>query len=382
MTPKDRVKKVLDHQAPDKLPIGFFAIDCDTIESVLGRSTFLRAKAKSQLAFWEGRRDEVIESWKVDFIEFYKKMDFIDIINLSPMTTAFAPPKDFVPEIPKKIDDTTFQFKDGRIFKYSEITKDLTLVQDSDGSGFNFQEFEEKDYNFSLEEKQPDESQFEVVNAILEAFKDDNKYIIGAGFNEGIFTPPNELEYYDHAEWVEKASIATLQRANTLDEYLFRPEYDGIMWGADFAHNAGPFISPEMFRKFLLPFITERVKNIKKFGLDVHKHACGNNWKLLDMFVQAGYDAYQSIQKSATMDLELLKEKYGDKLTLWSGPQVEMLVGGSKDDIKNEVQKTFEIAADGRGFIFSTSHSVAVGTKYENFMTMIEEFLKLNDRYF
>ena len=132
----------------------------------------------------------------------------------------------------------------------------------------------------------------------------------------------------------------------------------------------------------MLPFISERVKNIKKYKLDVHKHACGNNWKLLDMFVEAGYDAYQSIQESASMKLDLVKAKYGDKLTLWAGPQVETLVGGTKDDIKREVQKTFEIAADGKGFIFSTSHSVAVGTKYENFMTMIDEFLKLNDKYF
>ena len=249
MTSKERVKKVLDHKRPDKLPIGFFAIDCDTIESVIGRSTFLRAKAKSQLALWEGRRDEVIESWKTDFIEFYKKMDFIDIINLSPMTTAFAPPKDFIPEIPKKIDENTYQFKDGKVFKYSEITKDLTLVQNSEDMGFSFQEFEEKDYNFSWEEKEPDTSQFEVVNAILDAFKGDNKYIIGAGFQEGLFSPPNELEYYDHPEWVEKAAVACVQRANTIDEYLYRPEYDGIMWGADFAHNAGPFISPDMFQK-------------------------------------------------------------------------------------------------------------------------------------
>jgi len=77
-----------------------------------------------------------------------------------------------------------------------------------------------------------------------------------------------------------------------------------------------------------------------------------------------------------------VKELYGDKLTLWAGPQVETLTSGTTEDIKKEVRKFFEIAGDGSGFIFSTSHSVAVGTKYENFMTMLDEFKKLNDRYF
>lgn len=381
MTSRERVKKVLAHGEPDKLPIGFFAIDCDTVEKVLGHETYLRAKAKSQIAFWEGRRDEVVESWKNDLIELHKKLDIIDIINMSPMTTGYAPPKGYKPEAPKKIDDSTWEFKDGSILKYSAMTRDLTIARmSSDEMAFKI--CEEKDYNFVEEISEPDKSQFEVVDAVLEAFKDSGKYIIGAGFEEGIFTPPAEMEYYDHPEWVERACKATVKRANALDEYLYRKEYDGVMWGADFAFNSGPFISPEMFKKFLFPYIRTRVENVKKFGLDVHKHACGNNWKLMDMFVEMGYDAYQSIQESGGMDTRKVKELYGDKLTLWAGPQVETLTDGTTEDVRKEVRRFFEIAGNGAGFIFSTSHSVAVGTKYDNFMAMMDEFKKMNDKYF
>ncbi|HEY9187146.1 MAG TPA: uroporphyrinogen decarboxylase family protein [Ignavibacteria bacterium] len=381
MTSRERVKTVLSHKPPDKIPLGFFSIDCDTVEKILGHDTYLRAKAKSQIAFWEGKRDEVVESWKNDFIELYKKLDIIDIINLSPMTTAFAPPKNYKPEAPKKIDETTWELKDGTILKYSDLTKDLTIARKSNDE-MAFKTYEEKDYNFEEEIVPPDKSQFEVVDAILDAFKDDNKYIIGAGFDEGIFTPPADMEYYDHPEWVTKACKAALKRANAMDKYVYKKEYDGVMWGADFSYNSGPFISPQMFREFLFPYIKSRVENVKRYGLDVHKHACGNNWKLMDMFIEMGYDAYQSIQESAGMDTKKVKELYGDKLTLWAGPQVETLTSGTTEDIKKEVRKFFEIAGDGSGFIFSTSHSVAVGTKYENFMTMLDEFKKLNDRYF
>ncbi len=35
----------------------------------------------------------------------------------------------------------------------------------------------------------------------------------------------------------------------------------------------------------------------------------------------------------------------------------------------------------GGGFILGPSHSIAYGTKYENFMALLDEFVKLRDKY-
>jgi len=59
MDSKTRVKTALAHQLPDRIPFGEFAIDYDTVEKILGRETYVRAKAKSQIALWEGRRIRV-----------------------------------------------------------------------------------------------------------------------------------------------------------------------------------------------------------------------------------------------------------------------------------------------------------------------------------
>ncbi len=155
---------------------------------------------------------------------------------------------------------------------------------------------------------------------------------------------------------------------------MIRPGTDGVLWGTDFAATAGPFISPRMFRSFCLPSIKERVVAVKSHGLSVLKHACGNNWKLLDMFVEAGYDAYQSIQASASMDLGAVKAQYGDRIALWGGARVESLVSGTPDDVRRDVEVAMRVGAPGSGYIFGTTHSVAVGTKYDNFMAMLDEY--------
>jgi len=61
MNSKERGLTTLRFQQPDKVPCGDFAIDYATVERIVGQ-TYVRAKARCQIAFWEGRRDEVVQS--------------------------------------------------------------------------------------------------------------------------------------------------------------------------------------------------------------------------------------------------------------------------------------------------------------------------------
>ncbi len=379
MVGKERVSLVLEHKIPDRVPWGEYAIDYDTVEKILGHETYLRAKAKTQIAFWEGRRDEVAQSWREDLIELYRKLDFIDIINLAAMCTAILPPKDYIPEKPKRIDENTWEFEDGRIYKYSSVTGDITLVYDPQKWT---REFKLEDFKYE-EPLPPDESRFEVLDVVIKEFKDE-KFILGPDGGEVSLLLLGDMErglieYIENPEVVKRAIDVALYRANKLDKFYIREGQDGVMWGTDFASNKGPFISPRMFREFCLPAIKERVRNVKGFGMKVMKHACGNNTQLMDIFVEAGYDAYQSIQETAGMDLKWLKDKYGDKLVLWSGVNVENLVSGTPEDVKRDVKKAMEILKPDGGYIFGTSHTIAVGTKYDNFMAMVDEYLRLCD---
>ena len=83
MTGKERVKNAIARKPVDKIPLGFYVVDCDTVARVIGRKTFVRDKIGTVLALADGRRDEVAESLKKDSVEFYRKIDCADLIIYS-----------------------------------------------------------------------------------------------------------------------------------------------------------------------------------------------------------------------------------------------------------------------------------------------------------
>jgi len=117
MTGKERVRTALLGGVPDKVPFGANGIDYDTVERIIGHETYVRARGKCIIALWDGRRDEMVQSLVEDTITLFKKLPICDIIRGA--GAGPVPPKDYEYETPRQVDDVTWEFKDGRIFKWS-----------------------------------------------------------------------------------------------------------------------------------------------------------------------------------------------------------------------------------------------------------------------
>jgi hypothetical protein len=374
MNGKERILRTLARQPVDRVPIGIIGIDYDTVERILSHETYLRARIKSQIAFWEGRRAEVVQSWIEDTIALHRRLDILDIVRINGSASSLVPPKDYQPEQVRPTGDNMWQAKDGRVWKAAPDSNEIMLVSQP-ARTVTIEQFD-----LNPQPVPPAPSIFEVVDAVIAAFKDTHYILgpsgeeagmvmIGDGYNEQSF-----MAFIEQPELVRQAIVHYSKLGQINDQWYIRPGTDGVFWTTDFASNQGPFISPRMFRQFCLPSIKERVQQVKARDLTVFKHACGNNWALMDMFIEAGYDAYQGIQASAGMDLGDLKRKYGDKLTLCGGVTVENLVGGTPDDVRRDVERAMRTAAPGGGFILDASHTVAYGTKYDNFMAMLDAY--------
>ncbi len=373
---KQAVKDVLDGRMPAYIPLGTYAIDCDTVERIIGHKTYVRNKYESQLAFWDGRRDEVAQSWREDSIELFRRLDGIDLI-IPYKEGGYLPPADYVPPKVKKLSDTLYETDDGAVYGYSLQSNDIILLRQppvNTGIFYGERRFQK-----------PDPSCAEAMDALTDAFSGE-RYIAGlsGGINALVLLGGMEeglMEYYLNPDDVRAAGAYYEERQNFLDQYLIHDCYDGVFLEEDYADSNATLISPEMFQDFCAPTLIRRVRHVKKFKEQVMFHCCGNTRGILDVFKEAGVNCYQSLQTNAGMDLVELSEEHGNKMRFWGGVSVEILISGTMEEVRAQVRRAFQLAKRGIPFILGPSHSIAYGVCYDNFMALLDEHDRLKSAW-
>ncbi|MFA6107894.1 MAG: uroporphyrinogen decarboxylase family protein, partial [Candidatus Latescibacterota bacterium] len=358
-----------------------YAVDHDTVSRVIGRPTFVRNKIAVQVALWEGRRDEVAEGLKADVVEFYRKIDCADL--LLPKEAQLLPPRDYEPERPRRLGDDRWEDRHGRVYQAVWSVNEIQCIHDPNPPARRSWRVE--DFEGEPEVRPPDPSVFEVFDHVAAALGTE-RYVAGptggitaltllGGTEEGL------VRCIEHPEVVLAASRRSTAVQNAQDEWYLRPGAPGVLMEQDLAGSNGPLVSPAMFRELAFPFLAERVQHVKARVPQVIFHNCGNNLPLMGMFAECGIDCYQSLQTTAGMEVGRLKALFGDRLCFWGGVPVELLIDGTPDQVRQAVQEAMERGAPGGGFILGPSHSVAFGTRYENFMAMLEEFVRRRDQF-
>jgi uroporphyrinogen decarboxylase len=79
----------------------------------------------------------------------------------------------------------------------------------------------------------------------------------------------------------------------------------------------------------------------------------------MDDLVAVGYDSTHPVQESSGMDPVTIKEKYGDKLTIYGSLDViDGLLAYEGEALEEYITRRFEIYGPGGGFIYNTGHFV------------------------
>jgi len=149
-----------------------------------------------------------------------------------------------------------------------------------------------------------------------------------------------------------------------------------VICGTDFGSQQSLMISPDVFRNLYLPYYRKMTDWIhENTNWKTFKHCCGAMEPLIPLLIEAGFDILNPVQISAVgMDPEILKQKYGDKLTFWGGGvnTQATLPNGTPDDVRKEVKHLVSTFGKGGGFVFNTIHNVQANVPVENFLAMIE----------
>lgn len=359
MTSKERVTAALAHREPDRVPTGEFAMDHSVIGQALGRPTFWRAKRRLYEAFWDDRRDEVVDGMKRDIVEATLALG-LDMVPVNAV-----PHKDFVFTRPKQLDENTWEDECGSILQYSEYTEDIGLLKQGDKP--------RKPTGFELP-PEPHESEMELVHHVIRelgkthfVFARPGRFH-GLGFIRG-WTEDRFLRVAEDPDGVARAEMASADAQGTVCEPFVDAGVDGVAIGIDYGFNSGPFVSPAAFAHIYAPAMKRRCDILHDLGMPCLFHSCGNNRLILDQMVDAGMDAYQAIQPVERV--EEIKRLYGDRLTLWGGVSTQTLASGTPEQVQHEALFTMKHCAPGGGLILASSHSVVVRTPLANYEALL-----------
>jgi uroporphyrinogen decarboxylase len=409
MTPRERVLKALDHQAPDRVPL-----DCGGT-TVTGIGAVAYARLKEFLGIQGGQTQvynmmmqlALPEQWFIDRFE-------IDVVDLTRVFcedpeewSDWEMPEGYRGRFPAWI---AMERQDGG-WVHKDADGDILGVMPAGGYYFDqafwpltepvLDEADElerhlnKVWTTTMAVPRPgsfDDSAFlEALEHKARRLYEETDYAVAASFNASLFEISQRLLRHDNffTDLVldRKRVEAILDRLVEMyvadaERFLRRigPYVNVIRVSDDLGMQMGPQISPKMFREVFKPRYKAIYDAIKKeTGAKLFLHSCGSIYRFLPDLIDIGVDIINPVQTSAAeMDPRRLKEEFGGDLVFWGGgcDGQSVLALGSPDDVRREVEEKMEILAPGGGFVFCQVHNIMPETRPENILAMYETFKK------
>lgn len=213
--------------------------------------------------------------------------------------------------------------------------------------------------------------------ALREAYKRRN-YVLAVGGHSGlcgIYHPtrylmgPVQLLYafHDDPELVRDIMnhLADLQ-IFLIDKVLNEVDVDFCYACEDLGFKNSSFISPAMFRQFLLPCYKRLTGMLRDHGVKIMVvDSDGYNWKLIPLFIEGGVTGMGPMEVAAGMDVVEVRKAF-PRFQIIGGIDKRVIAEG-KDAIDAELKRKVPPLVKDGGYIPCCDHSVPPDVSWENF---------------
>jgi len=335
MTHKERVISAIRHIEPDKVPKGELQIHDALVDKLLGIPA--KKDYKNALVKW---MTETISA--DDFAKQYKarqilKMDIVDVFPRGISTTLGKTKEGY-----KIIRDVW----GNKIEMTSDSSKtiEVAIPDIRDADSYQFPPIDK--FSFDNIEKWTRETDLFVTSQVFSAFNGVWYQLVGfENYMIYIYEERNRLR-----RLIEKYVEFNIQLAKA----AVRHGADAIIMSDDLGFNTGTFLSPAILREMVFPYMRDQVVEIKKLHAPVLLHSCGNISEIVEDIVDIGFDGLHAMQPSASMNLEEIKRRYGDRLCLWGNLDIDRLSFSTPEEIETLTREAIKIAALEGGYILSS----------------------------
>ncbi|AKJ64204.1 uroporphyrinogen decarboxylase family protein [Kiritimatiella glycovorans] len=222
----------------------------------------------------------------------------------------------------------------------------------------------------------PEPDRETLLRRIIDIAGDRFYYVVHVGGVLGM--PPSDrymefsCQLFEDPESIDRRARENCDEARRRVEHWAPLGADGFLMPADQAMNNGPFYNPEQMDRFIYPYLREMADTIRQAGGHSILHTDGNVMPLMDGYMECGIDAIQALDPIAGMDLEKVKAKTGDRLTLCGNVDCCTLISGTPGDVAEQTRECLARGKPGGRFVLGASNAVEYSAPAENFQAMID----------
>lgn len=383
MNARDRIRKVLNFEEPDRVPSFEMSIDNLKICEYFNEEYVFQGLVKAfneTFDLCQGDTDlftktilmatetrSYIKNTVNKHINLYEKIG-IDLA-LIPLTGYIL--------FPKLCAKDHFIDEYGRIFDLKRNPFDgMDIAYYRDGAYKNIEELEEaevleietprrKKYFKGMKKKEEEtQGKTSIIPAVWGVFEPTWQIFGFSTFSKLLNKSRHIKQVFDrHGQFL----------VNSVKTFIDWGEKDNIIIMDDYGFKTGLLMSPKNYKTYVLPWLEEATKVAHKGGLKVILHSCGDISQLLDDIIKVGIDAIHPIEPTtANPDYNIFKlyEKYHEKLSFIGNVSPQDLANKNQKYIEETTKKLIKHLAPGGGFILSTGHSINPAVKLENYLKM------------
>ena len=145
-----------------------------------------------------------------------------------------------------------------------------------------------------------------------------------------------------------------------------------VRFWEDMAYKSGPLISPDMFKKFMIPRYKQITDFLHSQGIDIiHLDSDGNINELIPIWLEeCGVNFPWPLEVAAGMDAVALRKKYGKDIILAGNIDKRVFAKG-KDAIRDEVMSKVPFLIETGGFFPGLDHGTPPDISLENYRYFI-----------
>ncbi|MBT3272230.1 MAG: hypothetical protein HN368_03670 [Spirochaetales bacterium] len=186
-------------------------------------------------------------------------------------------------------------------------------------------------------------------------------------FTEDVMLNPDLTDYL-----LDKITDYYLQIS---EEYLSRiGKYIEMQWvGDDWGLQDAPFLPPRIFQESIVPRFKKIIDFLKsKTDAKIVYHSCGITYDLLDGFIEMGVDVIHPVQANAkgNENAARLKREYGNKIMFHGNTNNQGVFHLSREEVMADALYRLRHLAPGGGDIFSSGHNIQGNMTPENILTL------------